>query len=57
MLVVRKVRVRLLVCELGSETPSARVLWEATVAALKLKFKSVKFGLLLLFCAAIKSKK
>ena len=53
---VRKVRVRLLEWEFGSEAPNARTLWETTVAALKLKFKSVKFGLLLLCCAAIKSK-
>ena len=54
----RKVRVRLLEWEFGSEDESDLTLWDATTAALKIEFKSEKFGLLLLSgCAAIKSEK
>ena len=52
----RKVRVREDKWEFGSAAWRDLQLCVATTAALKIEFKSVKFELLLLFCAAIKEK-
>ena len=52
----RKVKVRDFWWELGSAACRLQQLWDTIVAALKIEFKSVKFELLLLLCAAIKGK-